>query len=86
MSLPRKRATLEQLRPSITERELGTILAALRYWQHVMDISRKNAGELSYDQWQMIHDIATSDGRFKVLSTQEIDALCDRMNTSGSHA
>ncbi len=58
-------------RISITERELATILAALRLWQQA---DEHNRGELQ--------DIAGETG--VPLSNKEIDTLCQRIN-SGTH-
>ena len=54
---------------AVTERESGTILAALRYWQR--------EGLMSAGDEQ---DIATDGRRFESLSVDEIDALCERIN------
>jgi hypothetical protein len=53
----------------MTERELATVLTALRYWQAALP-----KGIAVYD------DIATDGGRFEPLSINEIDELC--MNLS----
>jgi len=52
----------------IDERELGTILAALRHWQETS----------SRDE---LLDIATNGGRFNPLTPGEVDAFCERINT-----
>lgn len=56
----------------MTKRELGTVLAALRWWQLTL-------GEAPI--W--IDEIATDSGEFEPLSVAEIDDLCERLNTSG---
>lgn len=53
-----------------SNRELGTVLAALRSWDALGDGAP-----------QEIEDIATGDGEFEQLSSDEIDALCERINT-----
>jgi hypothetical protein len=57
------------IEPRMTERELATVLTALRYWQAALP-----EGIAVYG------DIATDGGRFEPLSTHEIDELC--MNLS----
>src|SRR5882762_5623527 len=56
---------------AFSDREIGTILAALRYWQR--------EGLMSEGEEQ---DVATDGGRFESLSVDEIDALCERVNCS----
>jgi hypothetical protein len=51
------------------ERELATVLAALRHWQRVLPESAE-----AYE------DIATDGGRLEPLSVAEIDKLCMRLN------
>lgn len=65
----------------LTDRELATILAALRFWQ---DYRRK------YDRtvWEPpiskeLHAIATAGRTIPMLKTDEIDALCERLNCEG---
>lgn len=59
----------------LTERELGTTLAALRYWQrHCARQMLTSRNRLDED------DLATDGGRFQPLSVQEIDALCVKLN------
>ena len=52
-------------------RELGTVLAALRYWQ------REGLMNGGHEQ-----DIATNGGEVEPLNADEIDALCERLNFS----
>ena len=54
------------------ERELATILAALRHWQRV----GMNSGGAEAD-------IATNGDTVKALSGKEIDSLCERLNSEG---
>jgi hypothetical protein len=58
---------------SQADRELATILAALRYWQ------REGLSSAGHEQ-----DIASNGYRFEALSEQEIDTLCERLNFEGS--
>jgi hypothetical protein len=57
---------------SISSRELATILAALRYWQ----ANDRNAATKAPE-----HDIASNSGEFEPLGNDEIDALCEQLNT-----
>lgn len=59
----------------INERELATILAALRYWQATPD---------SFDRRLQIIDIATDGGTFTPLTDDEIDLLCESINMGAS--
>ena len=52
----------------ITERELATILAALRYWQ------------VGYNIRPAMMDTATDGDKFIPLSYDEIDVLMERLN------
>ena len=53
----------------MNQRELKTVLAALRYWQR--------EGRFSGGHEQ---DIATNGGASEPLDGDEIDALCERLN------
>ena len=57
---------------SITPREFATILAALRYWQANDRNTASNAPE---------YDIASDSGEFEPLGNDEIDTLCEQLNT-----
>lgn len=52
----------------LNDREVATILAALRCWQDSDDA----------DDW--LEDIATAGGMLHQLDNGEIDALCERLN------
>ena len=56
----------------LSDRELATVLAALRYWQ---------------DEMAPYEDGSTSEHFQEVtpLTTKEIDDLCERLNTGESH-
>ena len=54
-----------------SDRELATVLAALRYWGEALD-SSANTG----DCW----GVATDLGQVTPLTVREIDALCQRLN------
>jgi hypothetical protein len=55
--------------PTLTSRDLGTILAALRYWQR----EGLHSGGAE-------HDIASDGGGLFPLDAEEIDELCERIN------
>jgi hypothetical protein len=60
------------------ERELATILAALRYHQ---DENLKAATIPD----QFIRDIASNGGILEPLTFQEVDTLCERLNNTATH-
>ena len=53
----------------LDDRELATVLAALRYWQQ--DLVANDCGPISPDHF---------DATITPLSGEQIDALCDRLN------
>jgi hypothetical protein len=55
----------------LTGREVSHILAALRYFQKAMDRGEKCP----------FAEIATNGGEFSVMSVEEIDHLCEAVNT-----
>jgi hypothetical protein len=57
----------------MTERELATVLTALRYWQAALPESVEG-----------YRDIATDGDRFEPLSADEIDELCVKLNCGES--
>ena len=57
---------------SVASRELATILAALRYWQ----ANDRNAATKAPE-----YDIASDSGEFEPLGNDDIDALCEQLNT-----
>jgi hypothetical protein len=68
-----------ELAPMFTSQELGTVLAALRYWQRKYRPEREGgANGHGVNDWLI--DIATGGGEFATLDTTEIDALCERLN------
>ena len=54
----------------LNARELATVLAALRLWQETVNRHEE-------PMWE----IATDDGMIEPLSDDEIDELCERLNT-----
>lgn len=58
-----------------SNRELATVLAALRFWQ--------NGGMRGASCDDGIDDIATNGGALEPLNVDEIDALCERLNCGG---
>ena len=62
------------LPPALNRRELATVLAALRYHQDENLQAGPEIADLA------IRDIATDGGTLRPLGSQEIDALCERLN------
>lgn len=60
----------------LNDRELGTVLAALRYWQ------RRALDGATQLHCLPEYDIA-ADGDMEPLSANEIDELCERINCGG---
>lgn len=58
----------------LTNRELATVLAALRLWQ---DSDLEMQGDADARRFLAI---AEDGGRVRSLSDEEIDALCERLN------
>lgn len=56
----------------LDDRELGTVLAALRLWQQTTGCHGRD-----------VMEIATDGGTFEELGVDEIDDLCERINTGG---
>lgn len=54
----------------LTKRELGTVLAALRYYQTL------HPAMIPQD----FEDIATNGGEFQPMKPREIDKLCEHLN------
>ena len=70
----------------LTERDRGSILAALRFWQqHGPNSKLSTSTRLMSDEAQSLDDIATNGGQFSRLTNAEIDALCDRLNAPELH-
>ncbi len=61
---------------AVDERQLATILAALRFHQ---DENLQGRTEIPDSR---IDDIATDCGTFKSLTCEEVSTLCERINTS----
>jgi len=72
--MPHKKKSLAL---DISDRQLATILAALRYHQ------AENLQRTSEIPDHAIREIATDGGRLEPLSSQEIDRLCERINLAG---
>ena len=54
----------------LNDRELATVLAALRYWQQNL-ANNQDQGPISPDHF---------DDKITPLTVDEIDALCERLN------
>ncbi len=59
--------------PLLDERELATVLAALRLRQNIMAMEFIEPDSL-------IEDIATDGGSFEALNPYEVDNLCEKLN------
>lgn len=69
----RAAANKTAIRPKLFNRELATILAALRYWQQThADGIGVNGGFIN---------IATDNGSFDMMRLEEIEELCQDLNT-----
>jgi hypothetical protein len=76
--LPNAIAAYRENKPIVLaadECELATILAALRYWQRIGYQS-----DAKYDGEDSIANVA---GTVEALTPDEIDSLCERINTGG---
>lgn len=62
----------------MNHRQLGTVLAALRYWQKQLDPQR------IHSKFNDCMAIATNNGGTTPLEVNEIDALCEELNTAQS--
>jgi hypothetical protein len=58
---------------TVTDEEHATILAALRAYQRLLEDERPRLS--------MFHDIATNGGTVTPLDANQIDTLCERINT-----
>lgn len=58
----------------LSKQELGTVLAALRFWQY-------HSQNFGLRPEKSIIDIATNDDEHPALTMSEIDDLCERLNT-----
>jgi hypothetical protein len=61
-----------QLTHNLSDRELATVLASLRWWQSHMEAW----GRMPLDH----EEIATNLGEIDPLNAEEIDELCERIN------
>lgn len=67
--------------PVQDERELATVLAALRFWQrHEPSQPNRFFDRLSIDERDALDAIRTGCGTFTDLDAAEIDRLCERIN------
>lgn len=57
----------------MTDRELATVLAALRYWQYESTEYQRTYGAHFTDE--------NDEPRWAPMTDAEIDALCERLNT-----
>lgn len=66
--------------PGLPNRELATVLAALRERQDRLFEAQRH-GENAEGHAAAFNDVATNHGSFEALSVAEIDALCQKLNT-----
>lgn len=60
----------------LTDKELATVLAALRLWQRNLDSEYKNYGIVGSKKFFL---------KEKPLSPDEIDSLCEKLNHENHH-
>ena len=61
----------------LDQRELATVLAALRYWRH------RHLREFpDNDERALLEEIATDAGTVESLTTEETEQLCRRLNAN----
>ena len=60
----------------MTDRETATVLAALRYWQLQLPVEPYGPRDVA----EIAGEIAEDGGRFPMLTAEEIDELCERIN------
>ena len=71
----------------LPERELATVLAALRFWQrHGPHQPDSLFDRLEIDEQAALNRIRTDCGRFEPLDAEEIDTLCERLNSASPGA
>ena len=59
---------------ALSDRELATMLAALRYWQaDVLEIEGAHKGEAHFEDYEP-------------LSSEDVDELCERLNCRNPNA
>lgn len=62
----------------LSPRELATVLASLRLWES----ARFGYIGVPKDRERALHDIATDNQKFEMLSPKSIGRLCERINLS----
>jgi hypothetical protein len=74
MAKPKQGVDLARLYHRIDDRQLGTVLAALRLYQENLTLSDEPMP-------QRFTDISTNSGAHVELSVEEIDLLCEQLNS-----
>ena len=70
---------MESHKPRLDKREFATVLAALRFWQSKLGPDRYPAQARAHMDFEPYFE----DGKkFAPLSKEEIDSLCERINTA----
>lgn len=67
---------MKRFQYELSQQEVGTILAALRYYQHY-------AVEKMESQPLWLQDIASDCGKLHPMNAEEIDHLCEMFNCGG---
>jgi hypothetical protein len=66
---------------TLNPRELGTTLAALRLWQHFNKFNIEHREKPGTDiDFEWLLEIANDGGTLEILTNEEIDELCERIN------
>jgi hypothetical protein len=63
----------------VSKSEFDTILAGLRYWQHMVE--QKNIDFSLLPRYQSLMDIATDCDSHNPLTGRQIDSLCEHLNS-----
>ena len=70
----------------LTNQELATVLAALRFWQrHGPKHENSFFDRIDQTEQDFLDEIRTDGGAFEDLSIEEIDDLCERLNCGDSN-
>lgn len=64
-----------------SKRELATVLASLRLWQHLRDTNE--VLPVKADKALDLYNIATDNSSVEMLTPKSLDRLCERINTEG---
>lgn len=65
----------------LNDRELAAVLAGLRIFQMV----REHKGIVDVRLWEIMDEIGTNGGAIEPMDPNELDALCERLNSGGGY-